>query len=369
MTAAIPGLHAIIPAGGAGTRLWPLSRADRPKFLLDLTGSGRTLLQQTYDRLAPLVGAGNVHVVTGDRHAEAVAAQLPQLSHVVAEPSPRDSMPAIGLATALVARRDPDAVVGSFAADHVIEHTAAFAAAVTEAVVVARAGHLCTIGISPTSPSTAYGYVEAGGPLGLPAAPNARQVETFVEKPDRSTAAAYLASGGHWWNAGMYVVRADVLLRHLAEQQPRLAEGVVSIAAAWHTDRRAQVLAETWPRLTRISVDHALAEPVAAAGGVAVVPADLGWDDLGDFAALDAVLARAPGAGPVRTAGANSTVLAVDAGGLVIADGSRLVAVAGIEDVVVVETADALLVTTKAHAQQVRDLVEQLGVDGREDLL
>ncbi|MDD9350577.1 sugar phosphate nucleotidyltransferase, partial [Mumia sp.] len=180
----VPSLHAISPAGGAGTRLWPVSRAGRPKFLLDLTGSGRSLLQQTYDRLLPLVGADGVNVITGVRHRDAVVAQLPELTadHVVAEPSPRDSMPAIGLMAALILQRDPEALVASFAADHLIRDVDAFHEAVRQAAAVAREGFVTTIGLRPPSRSTAYCYVESGDSLEVQDGPDAVSVLRFVEK-------------------------------------------------------------------------------------------------------------------------------------------------------------------------------------------
>lgn len=364
----IPALHVIIPAGGAGTRLWPMSRAGRPKFLLDLTGSGRSLLQQTWDRLVPLVGASNVHVVTGVRHAEAVAAQLPGLgaAGLVCEPSPRDSMPAIGLATALVHREDPNAVVASFAADHAITSGPEFDDAVTQACVAAQAGYVCTIGISPTGPSTAFGYVEAGDSLGLTDAPAASVVTRFVEKPDAQTAESYLASGRFRWNAGMFVSRADVLLDHLGTQQPRLREGIDEIASAWGSVAQREVLERVWPTLTRIAIDHAIAEPVAAAGGIALVPGTFGWEDVGDFSALTSL---APGGAGTAVIGDTELVQLLDAAGVVVASGGRTVSVIGIDDVVVVDTEDALLVTTLGHAQRVKEAVDGWRARDREDLL
>src|SRR5688572_1488579 len=207
----IPGFWAVVPAGGAGTRLWPLSRARHPKFLLDLTGSGRSLLQATVDRLEPLTG-DRVVVVTGAAHADAVRGQLPNLAveRVLAEPSPRDSMAAIGLAAAVVEREDPDAVIGSFAADHVIPDTAAFEAVIREAAEVARDGHLVTIGVEPTHPSTGFGYIRTGDALA--GAATALHAVEFVEKPDAERASRYVASGDYRWNAGMFAVRATVLL-------------------------------------------------------------------------------------------------------------------------------------------------------------
>jgi len=365
--APLPDVVAIVPAGGAGTRLWPLSRAGRPKFLLDLTGSGRTLLQQTLDRLAPIAGGGTV-VVTGIAHAEAVAAQLPELrpGDVLAEPSPRDSAAAIALAAAVVEHRTPGAVVGSFAADHVVRDGCAFTAAVREAVATAREGWIVTVGIQPDRPSTAFGYIRAGEPLAVAAAPSALAVESFVEKPDAVTAAAYLADGGYRWNAGMFVARADVLLAELAKHRPALADGVAEIAAAWDTTRRAGVLDAVWPTLEKVAIDYAVAEPAAAAGRVAVVPAAFGWDDVGDFAALAGLL---PDDATLRVLGDAGQVLARDAEGVAVPGSGRLLAVLGLDDVVVVDTPDALLVTTRARAQDVKAVVDALRAAGRADLL
>ena len=355
----VEGFWAVVPAGGAGTRLWPLSRAGHPKFLLDLTGSGRSLLQATIDRLAPLTG-DHVVVVTGAAHADAVRGQLPGLpaDRVLAEPAPRDSMAAIGLAAAVVERTDPGAVIGSFAADHVIPDADAFRAAVREAVEVAREGHLVTLGVEPTHPATGFGYIRAGERLdGFPTA--LRAVE-FVEKPDAERAAGYLAAGGYRWNAGMFVVRARVLLDLLHTWHPDLADGLRAIAAD------PSRLEELWPGLTRIAIDHAVAEPAAAAGHVAVVPAPFGWDDVGDFASLSALLPD--GDGP-HVLGDADAVTALGSSGLVVAGGARRVAVVGMDDVVVVDTPDAVLVTTRARAQEVKAVVDALRAEGREDLL
>ncbi|HET7476291.1 MAG TPA: mannose-1-phosphate guanylyltransferase [Dermatophilaceae bacterium] len=360
---AIEGFWAVIPAGGAGTRLWPLSRAAAPKFLLDLTGSGRTLLQQTWDRLQPLC-ADRVVVVTGIRHQEAVRAQLPALagSQVLAEPSPRDSMAAIGLAAAVLERKDPGAVIGSFAADHVVSRVEAFHEAVRQAVAVARAGYLVTIGIAPTHPATGFGYIHLGDPLSVPDATAARQVRAFQEKPDQATATAYLRSGEFRWNAGMFVARASVVLDLLADYHPGLAAGLRDIAA------EPGRLAELWPGLLKIPIDTAVAEPAAADGRVAVVPADLGWEDVGDFAALATLLAEAADQPGLRVLGDPAQVLALDASGVVVPSSGRVVAVLGLDDVVVVDTSDAVLVTTRDRAQDVKSLVDALKAAGRLDL-
>ncbi|GEL95679.1 mannose-1-phosphate guanylyltransferase [Cellulomonas composti] len=369
MATPLSGFHAVVPAGGAGTRLWPLSRAGHPKFLLDLTGSGRTLLQATVDRLAPLTGEDGVVVVTGVRHADEVARQVPGLTtgpggRLLVEPSPRDSMAAIGLAAAvLLERHGPDVVIGSFAADHVIGDTDEFHAAVREAVEAARAGYVVTIGIRATGPSTAFGYVQAGESAGVAGAPGARRASGFTEKPDEQTARAYLATGEYRWNAGMFVVLARVLLDHLDAQLPALAGGLRTIAAVWDTPERDDVLSGVWPGLTKIAIDHAIAEPVAAAGGVAMVPGEFSWDDVGDFASLAGLV-------PGGTLGDASAVLRVDApDAFVVTGGDRTVSVVGLPDAVVVDTPGALLVTTRAHAQQVKAAVDAWRAQDRDDLL
>ncbi len=346
-------LWAVVPAGGAGTRLWPLSRAASPKFLHDLTGSGRSLLVETLERLRPVAGE-RIMVVTGQIHAEAVRRQAGGLAQVLAEPSPRDSMAAIGLAAAIVEREDPDGIVGSFAADHVIADPDAFGRAVAEAVDVAATGLIVTLGVVPTHPATGFGYLRSSD--ALPGFPTARAVVEFVEKPDAERARAWVASGEYRWNAGMFVARAGVLLDELAEEHPDLAAGLRAIAA------EPERLEEIWPGLTAIAIDHAVAEPAAARGRVAVVPADLGWTDVGDYAALGELLGDP---GTLRVLGEEDRVVGIDATGLVVPAGGRTVAVLGLEDVVVVDTDDALLVTTLARTQEVKAVVERLRREGR----
>ena len=398
-----PAIHAIIPAGGAGTRLWPLSRRRRPKFLLDLTGAGHSLLQDTVERLAPL--AATTTVVTGVAHIAAVADQLPSIprDNLLAEPSPRDSMAAIGLAAAVIAHRHGrDAVVGSFAADHTVADRPAFVGAVRQAALLAEQGWVVTIGIEATGPSTAFGYIHAGDPTDVPGAPDGRRVLGFTEKPDADTAAAYLATGDYRWNAGMFVARAGVLLDHLAGLRPQLAAGIEAIATAWDIPEREEVLAERWPALERIAIDHAIAEPVAAAGGVATVPVSMGWNDVGGFDALTELVAprsegAAAGVGVLDSVSGVSGVSGVSsadgADGAEAVDGSapeapradvraigsdaalvastsaRTVVLLGVPGAVVVDTPDVLLVTTPEHAQDVKGVVDALRAAGREDLL
>jgi mannose-1-phosphate guanylyltransferase len=353
---------AVVPAGGAGTRLWPLSRAATPKFLHDLTGTGRSLLQATVDRLEPLT-ATRVLVVTGRAHEDAVRAQLPGLpaGQVLAEPAPRDSMAAIGWAAAVLEAADPDAVLGSFAADHVIADEEAFRACVAVAVAAATAEDLVvTIGIEPTGPATGFGYVELGDALG---AGSVHAVTQFVEKPDRERAEAYLATGRFRWNAGMFVVRARVLLDLLAQWHPELAAGLRTVAAD------PSRLDELWPGLEKIAIDHAVAEPAAAVGRVAVVPGGFGWDDVGDFASLGALLPEVEGRPGLRVLGGGAELQVVDSTGVVVPASGRVVALVGLDDVVVVDTPDALLVVSRERAQDVKAVVDALRAQGRTDLL
>jgi mannose-1-phosphate guanylyltransferase len=258
--------------------LWPLSRENHPKFLLDVTPQGRSLIQATWDRLLPLCGPEGLTVVAGPAHVKSIHEQLPDLlpRNVFCEPGPKDSMTAIGLAAAILAQRDPDAVIGSFAADHMISGTDAFLSAVSEAVQVAQKGFLVTIGIAPSHPSTGFGYVRLGDKLSIPEAPNARLVSSFKEKPDARTAAAYIATGSYRWNAGMFVTKASFLLELLREYKPELEEALTRVAAVWDDEASRNKILEVWLGLEKIAIDHAVAEPAALEGRVAVVPETFG---------------------------------------------------------------------------------------------
>lgn len=359
-------LYAVIPAGGSGTRLWPLSRAGHPKFLHPLTGTPASLLQATAERLAPLAGADRTFVVTGAAHAAAVARQLPALpaGNVLVEPSPRDSCAAIGLAAALIARRDPDAVMGAFAADHLIADPAAFRATIAQAVGGARAGYLMTVGITPTRPETGYGYLQLGPAVGDGPV---RAVAEFKEKPDAATADQYVRSGGYLWNASMFVWQVRAFLAELARQCPDLHAGLDRIAAAWGTGAQDAVLGEEWPNLRRISVDYAVMEGAAAAGRVATVPGDFGWNDVGDFHTLGDVLPR-DAAGNV-VLGEGRSLLEDCADTVVVSGSGRLVAAVGVAGLVVVDTPDAVMVCPRQRAQEVKRLVTALGEGAGPELL
>ncbi|MDQ4214523.1 mannose-1-phosphate guanylyltransferase [Microbacterium capsulatum] len=371
MRAPIKDFYAVIPAGGIGSRLWPLSRADAPKFLHDLTGSGQSLLRDTWDRLAPLTGPDRIAVVTGRAHRAAVEQQLPGIAdkNVILESEPRESAAAIGLAAAILHRRDPDVIIGSFSADHVIRGTRVFEFAVRDAVEVARQGYIVTIGITPTEPAVGFGYIKQGGELVVEGAREAALVERFVEKPDLATAKSYIADRTYLWNAGMFIARADVLLAELALHQPALHAGLIELAEAWDDrDRRGPVVDRIWPGLPKIAIDYAIAEPAAERGRLAVVPGHFDWDDVGDFASLTKLILNGR-KNDLAVLGPSARVLSDAATGILVSQTSRVISLVGVKDIVVVDTPDALLVTTIEHAQRVKGVVESLKLTGRGDVL
>lgn len=363
--AKVDKFFAIIPAGGVGSRLWPLSRASAPKFLHDLTGNGQTLLQDTWDRLEP-IAAGRTMVVTGNVHAAAVAEQLPNLdlANLILEPSPKDSTAAIALAAAVLFERDPEVIIGSFAADHVILDQQAFEKSVLEAIEVAAKGNIVTIGVKPTEASVAFGYIQKGKRLSTA---TAHRVEKFKEKPSISVAKKYVESGDYLWNAGMFIAPAKLLLEVLAKTEPELHGQITKLAKSWGKPEQESQLAAIWPAIKKIAIDYAIAEPAAKDGLVAVVPGEFEWHDVGDFASI-AELQSQGRKGNLAVLG-SARVLSDSSSGILVSDTNRLVALIGLEDVIVVDTPDALLITTKEHAQKVKSLVDALKQTGHSELL
>lgn len=369
-TSALDRLTCVIPAGGVGSRLWPLSRANAPKFLLDLTGSGDSLLRDTWNRLAPVAPPERIMVVTGNAHRESVVNQLPELlpANLVTESEPKDSSAAIGLAAAILEQRDPEAILGSFAADHVIRGNVLFQRAVRTAVKAADQGYIVTIGIHPGHPATGFGYIKCGPARTDLASFDVYDVEEFVEKPDAATAAEYLRQGSYLWNASMFIAKPTVLLDQMALAEPELVAALREIAAAWDTENAAAARERLWPVLPKIAIDYTVAEPAAAAGRMVCVAAHFEWDDVGDFASIADLLTRGR-KGDLAVLGDGAQVLSDASSGIVVSESDRLVALVGMEDVVVVDTADVLLVTSKQHAQSVKDLVNRMRVSGGTHLL
>jgi mannose-1-phosphate guanylyltransferase len=355
---------AVIPAGGSGTRLWPVSRSRMPKFLISFIGDQRSLLQQTVDRLRPIASPERTLIVCGPQHAGGVAGQIADLTgdQIVVEPAPRGTCPAIALAAALIARRDPQAIMGSFAADHAVADPDSFQRAVSLAREAAASNWLVTIGCRPTRPETGYGYIALtdetilAGPSGA-----AYRAARFVEKPDLATAVSYVEGGRHLWNASMFVWRASTFMEELYAFQPAIADGVDRIAAAWGTAGYERVLNDIWPSLADISVDTGVME---LSSRVAVVPAEFGWSDVGDWHGLGALLDHDEAGNATR----GDTINVGSTNSMVWSDTKRVISIVGLKDVVIVDTPDALLVADRAHAQQVRRAVSELKARNRTDL-
>jgi mannose-1-phosphate guanylyltransferase len=350
--------HAVIMAGGSGTRLWPLSRSARPKQLLDVVADGdgaHSLLAEAFARLQAVLPADRIWVCTAARYADAVQAALPELrpDRLVLEPVARDTANAVGLAAALVADVDPDAELAVVSADHVIRPVERFAAALRTAydVLAARPTALVTLGVTPTSPATGFGYVQKGAPTEVA---GAAEAASFREKPDRATAEAYLASGEYLWNSGMFVWRAATVLQALAEHLPASAEGLARVVAVPAGPQRDAVLAEVFPTLPKISVDYAVLEPAATEPGrVLVADLDVDWLDVGSWPALAQTLER------VGEDAVSGLAVTLDSGGNIVFsdDPDQLVALVGVRDSVVVHTADVTLVCPVSDAERVKQLL------------
>jgi mannose-1-phosphate guanylyltransferase len=358
-------VYAVIMAGGAGTRFWPASRSLRPKQLLPLAGgSEETLLAATVRRLAPLVTEERVVVVTGEHLAEATAKAVPGVprSQILCEPAPRNTAPCIAWATATIARLDPDALVAVLPSDHFIADENEFRRVLELALESAESGRVTTVGIVPTRPETGYGYIEVGDAIA--GTNGAKSVARFVEKPDRARAEQFLAGKRHLWNAGMFVFRARDMAQLVEQHLPELASGVAKIDAAARGGNETETVKAVFPTLPSVSIDHGVMEKAA---GLAVVPGEFGWNDVGSWQSAWE-LGSPDAAGNSLSEGA----LAIDAKNNLVRTlgrGKKVVALVGVNDLVVVETEDALLVIPRERAQDVRLVVDALKAAGRTDLL
>jgi len=346
--------HAVIMAGGPGSRLWPLSRADRPKQLLRLFDK-QSLLRASYERLVPLFPTESIYVIAGEGHLAAIAKELPELPSVnlLGEPEGRDTANAIGLAAAILHQRDPDGVMGIFTADHVIRPVDRFQAAVRSAFAVAEAypDYLVTLGVRPTSPQTAYGYIERGEQR----AKGVFQVLRFAEKPSLIDAKRFLADQRYYWNSGMFVWKTGTILGLLERFLPESHRSLTEIARVWDTASGGAKARELYPGLRKISIDFAVME---RAENILMVEMDCEWADVGSWPALEFVIA------PDAAANVNaaSKVLHLGSQGNIVVceDDKHLTATIGVQDLVIVHAGDATLICGKKDAQSLKELVGRI---------
>jgi mannose-1-phosphate guanylyltransferase len=353
--------YPVILAGGRGTRFWPLSRKKRAKQLLALDGK-QTMIQQTVARLLPLASPKKFWIITNEDLRAAVTKQLPKLpkAQVLAEPVGRNTAPAIGLAAFLLLRENPEAVLGLFPSDHVVGDEKRYRDTLGRGIEIAAAGaSIVVLGIRPNRPETGYGYIEAGSAF----QGEALRVRRFTEKPDAKRAAEFVAAGNYFWNSGMFLWSARTLADALREHLPKTAPLLEEIAAAFGTRKFATTFRKLYPKCENISVDYAVLEPRSAkgeqAGNIFCLPADFGWNDLGSWTALHEHHS-AKSSPPEGNLVACSGVFLLNARGNYVHAPGKFVAAVGVSDLVVVETADALLITTRQHAQDVGKVVKYL---------
>jgi len=363
-----PHFYPVILAGGRGTRFWPLSRKRRAKQLLALDGN-ETMIQQTVARLAPMTAPSRFWIITNDDLRPAILRQLPKLppKQIIAEPAGRNTAPAIGLAAFLLLRHDPDAVLGLFPSDHVIADPAQYRATLSAAINIAAAGeNIVVLGIRPTRPETGYGYIEAGAAeTGVPDRQQALplRVRRFTEKPDLATARQFLDAGTYFWNSGMFLWRADTLANALREHLPNTAALLEKIANAYGTRKFADTFRRLYPKCENISIDYAVLEPRSAKGEaqsrIFCLSSNFGWNDLGSWTALhEHHIAKAkPADGSLVSA---SGSFALNAKNNYVHVPGKFVALVGVSNLVIVETEDALLITTLDQSQDVGKVVKHL---------
>jgi mannose-1-phosphate guanylyltransferase len=359
----IDNLYALVMAGGGGTRLWPISRRDHPKQMLPLIGE-RTMFQLSIDRLLPLLPLEHIFVVTAADQVAPLSEQYPTLpdANFIVEPMGRGTAPCIGLSAVHLRHRDPHAVMIVVTADHYIRRVQTFRDVLRAARRVALDGYLVTMGIEPTYPATGYGYIKRGESLGQIEGFDYYRVAQFTEKPDAARARQFVRSGTYAWNSGMFIWRVDRILEEIDRWMPKLREVLETLASALDTPAYEGALHRLWPQLDKVAIDYGVME---RADRVAVFPVDLGWSDIGAWSSVMA-LHKADPEGNVLL----GDTIAVDTQRtMVFSEFERLIAVVGVEDLIVVDTPDALLVTRRDRSERVREVVRQLLEDLREDLL
>ncbi|MEW6185084.1 MAG: sugar phosphate nucleotidyltransferase [Thermodesulfobacteriota bacterium] len=356
-------LYFIIMAGGRGTRFWPRSRTRRPKQLLNIIGS-KTILEQTIDRLLPLTDWDHIFVVTEITQADAVREVLPDLpsSRLIIEPLGRNTAPCIGLAALILEQIDPEAVMAVLPADHFIARVPEFQKTLLAAArTAAGGGHLITLGIHPTAPETGYGYLERGEKIKGNEGEVVYRVKAFHEKPDRPRAETMLKSGRYFWNSGMFIWKVSSILHEMAGLTPNLFGELLRLKNYFGTTGWEEALFKGYQIMDNISIDYAVMEK---ADNVLMLTGDFGWNDVGSWEAVYQL--------EVKDRQKNSLtgpVLALDSQGCLVYSPDKTVGIIGLNDLIIVETPDALLICPRERAQEVKKIVESLEAQGRKDLL
>ncbi|MGE5463320.1 MAG: mannose-1-phosphate guanylyltransferase [Syntrophothermus sp.] len=358
--------YAVIMAGGGGTRLWPVSRRKSPKQLLPLLGQ-ETLFQGTVDRLENLFPPERIFVVTVEEQARQMQNQVPAIpvENYILEPQPRGTASVVALAAAVLKKRDPQAAMAILTADHFIRNKALFGDLIRTAFDVASRDYLVTLGITPTSASTGYGYIEQGDPLEAEYMYPVYRVRRFREKPDQETAEQLLRSGNHSWNSGMFVWKADTILSEFEKQMPELFTAVTQISDAWDTPRQEEIVRSLWTGLKTETIDYGIMEK---AGQVAVLPAGgLGWSDVGSWDSLFEVLA--PDLNGNVSVSAEHLMLDTNNTLIYGRGDGRLIVTIGLDDTVIVDAGDVLMICKTDQSQKVRDVVDHLKKHNEENYL
>jgi mannose-1-phosphate guanylyltransferase len=363
----------VILAGGSGTRFWPRSRRARAKQVLALDGE-RSMIQQTVERLKPLAGLDKTWIITNEFLAQEIADQLPGLpaNQIVQEPVARNTAPACGLAAFLIEKMNPEAVLGVFPSDHVIADEPRFLKALQKGIKLAAAGeNIVVLGIEPVRAETGYGYIETGD---LARDDGALHVRRFTEKPNQNRAEEFVAAGSYYWNSGMFLWSARTLANAVREHLPETAPLLEGIAATWDTPEFDETFRTLYPKCENISVDYAVLEPRSAKGehlsNLYCLPAEFSWNDLGSWASLYEyqleTRLRGDPEGNVADTGGH---MAIEASDNYIFSPKKFVALVGVENLVVVDTEDALLIAHRDHSQDVGKIVKELGLSGKNELL